>query len=568
MRDLRAIANQTYDLIVIGGGINGAGVVRDAALRGLKALLIDKGDFCGGATSWSTRLVHGGLRYLEYFEVNLVRESLREREILLHTAPHLVKPLLLTIPIYRDRSRPYWKVQAGMTLYDVLSYDKTLPNHRMLPSATCQQLFREIEPENLAGAAQYYDAQVAHAERLSLENVLDAEAAGAAVLNYAEAIELHLENQQVTHLTCRDQVSGEQFIVKCGPQSLVVNTAGPWVDAVLQRGRKGKENYAISDAPKIGPTKGSHIVVEPFPGMPMDSALYVEAKSDGRPFFIVPWLGKVLIGTTDLRYSDSLSRIKANDNEIDYLIKETNLIIPTAQLSRASIKFTYSGVRPLPAAQPGQKTSSITRSHVLYDHAEDGAGNLISLIGGKITTYRQVGEEVVDQVYARREQKAPECPTKHRPLPGAVHPNDVRIQAAIGQYQNRISLESIDHLFGLYGARATEILQLVDQSPELAERIDPNQPSIRAQIVFAVQSEYAETILDIIHRRTMLAMSTDYGYPILPLLKQTLNRYCGWDQARCDRAAEQYQQFMRENCIPDFALDDYQSRDRNLMANA
>lgn len=306
MRNYQTIANQTYDLIVIGGGINGAGVVRDAALRGLRVLLIDKADFCGGATSWSTRLVHGGLRYLEYFEFNLVRESLREREILLHTAPHLVKPLLLTIPIYRDRSRPYWKVKAGMTLYDVLSYDKTLPNHRMLPAATFQQIFREVAPENAAGAAQYYDSQVAYAERLALENVIDAAANGADVLNYAEAIALHLANGQVTAITCLDHISGEQFTVQCAPDSLVVNTAGPWVDAVLSRGQRGDQPVTIGDEPKIGPTKGSHIVVDPFPGMPLDSALYVEAKSDGRPFFIVPWLDHVLIGTTDIRYEDTL----------------------------------------------------------------------------------------------------------------------------------------------------------------------------------------------------------------------------------------------------------------------
>jgi glycerol-3-phosphate dehydrogenase len=568
MRDHRTIANQTFDLIVIGGGINGAGVVRDAALRGLKTLLIDKGDFCGGATSWSTRLVHGGLRYLEYFEFNLVRESLKEREILLHTAPHLVKPLQLTIPIYRDRSRPYWKIQAGMALYDILSYDKTLPHHRMLPAEQFRQLFREVEPDKLVGGAQYYDSQVAYAERLALENILDAEAAGASVINHAEVVELDLEGDRITALICFDHISGEQFTVKCDSQSLVVNTAGPWVDEVLHRGHKDDQAYTIGNEPKIGPTKGSHIVVDPFPGMPVGTALYVEAKSDGRPFFIVPWLGQVLIGTTDLRYRDTLNHIKASDDEIDYLIKETNLIIPTAQLSRDSIKFTYSGVRPLPYAE-GKKTSSISRSHVLYNHSKEGASNLISLIGGKITTYRQVGEEVVDTAYQRRQQQPmPQCSTQKRPLPGALLPNDNRIKAAIAQYHDRVSLDSLEYLFGIYGARTFAILQLIDQSPELAERITPKQPGIRAQIVFAVQSEYAETIADIIHRRIMLAMHTDYGFSILPVLQQTLQQYCGWSQERCDRAVAQYKQFMRENCIPDYALAQFATSDRDLIASA
>jgi glycerol-3-phosphate dehydrogenase len=555
MSDHRSIENQPFDLIVIGGGINGAGVVRDAALRGLRTLLIDQGDFCGGATSWSTRLVHGGLRYLEYFEFNLVRESLREREILLQTAPHLVKPLLLTIPIYADRSRPYWKIQAGMTLYDLLSYDKTLPNHRMLPSDTFRQLFREIAAADLVGGAQYYDSQVAYAERLALENVLDAEAAGAVVRNYVEAIALERDADRITAITCRDRRSGAEFVVNCGPQCLIVNTAGPWVDAVLARGRSGGQVQPIGQTPKIGPTKGSHIVVAPFPGMPLESALYVEAQSDGRPFFIVPWLGQVLIGTTDLRYSDGLDHIKANDDEIDYLIRETNGIIPTAQLTRRSVKFTYSGVRPLPAAAPGQKTSSITRSHVLYDHSPDGASNLISLIGGKITTYRQVGEEVVDRAYQHRQQAVPKCETRTRSLPGAILPHDVRIKQAIEKYGDRLDLSTIDHLFGIYGARAIDLLKLIDETPELAKSLTPGQPSILAQIVFAVRSEYAETLIDILHRRTMLAMQTDYGLGILPIVTAVLQTHCGWDTARCDREIAVYKQFMRDNCIPDFTDD-------------
>ncbi len=554
MSDDQAIGNHTFDLIVIGGGINGAGVVRDAALRGLKVLLIDQGDFCGGATSWSTRLVHGGLRYLEYFEFKLVRESLREREILLRTAPHLVKPLLLTIPIYADRSRPYWKIQAGMRLYDLLSYDKTLPNHRMLPAATFRQLFREIAPQSLAGGAQYYDSQVAYAERLALENVLDAKAAGAVVRNYVEAIGLERSKDRISAITCRDRLTGKEFTVNCGPQCLIVNTAGPWVDAVLARGQQGGQVQPIGQTLKIGPTKGSHIVVAPFPGMPLESALYVEAQSDGRPFFLVPWLGQVLIGTTDLHYSNSLNHIKANNDEIDYLICETNLIIPTAQLTRASVKFTYSGVRPLPAAA-GKKPSSITRSHVLSDHSPDGASNLISLIGGKITTYRQVGEEVVDRAFQRRQQPVPKCETRTRSLPGAILPNDDRIKQSIAQYSDRVSMGAIDHLFSIYGARAVDLLKLIDATPELAKSLMPDQPSILAQIVFAVRSEYAETLVDILHRRTMLAMQTDYGLGILPVVTAVLQAHCGWDAARCDREMAAYKKFMRDNCIPDFVVD-------------
>ncbi|NJM85203.1 MAG: FAD-dependent oxidoreductase, partial [Leptolyngbyaceae cyanobacterium RM2_2_21] len=214
MRDLKTIQNTVYDLIIIGGGINGAAIARDAALRGLKTIVVDKEDFGGGTTSWSTRLVHGGLRYLEYFEFNLVRESLKEREVLLHAAPHLAKPIQMTIPIYGSGSRSYWEIQAGMLLYDILSFDKTLLNHRMLSAKKMRQLFRSVNPEDLKGAAQYYDAQAEYAERLCLENVLSAQQAGAVTLNYVTVAEIQRQDDRITNLVCEDQLTGDRFTVQ------------------------------------------------------------------------------------------------------------------------------------------------------------------------------------------------------------------------------------------------------------------------------------------------------------------------------------------------------------------
>ena len=232
MRDVQTITNQTFDVIVIGGGINGAATARDAALRGLKTLLVEKGDFASGTTSWSTRLIHGGLRYLEYFEFNLVRESLHEREVLLRNAPHLAKPIQMTIPIYHSGSRSYRIIQAGMILYDVLSYDKSLPNHRMLSRKSVRQLFRAIDSDKLAGAAQYYDGQAEHAERLCFENILDAQQAGATVLNYAPVVDIHLSGKRIVGLTCKDLHSDATFEVKAHDKTVVINTSGPWVDKV------------------------------------------------------------------------------------------------------------------------------------------------------------------------------------------------------------------------------------------------------------------------------------------------------------------------------------------------
>ncbi len=561
MRDFQTIQNQTYDLIIIGGGINGAGIARDAALRGLKTILIEKEDFGSGTTSVPTRLVHGGLRYLEYFEFALVRESLREREVLLHIAPHLVKPLMLTIPIYDRGSRPYWQIQAGMILYDVFSFDKTLLPHRMLPKQQFKQLFRQINADGLNGGAQYYDAQVAYAERLCLENAIAAQMAGATVLNYVAVTQLERQGNQIAGIVCQDCLTDKMFTIQGSKQAIVVNTAGPWVDRVCHSGVRNDSPAPIGKTQKIGGTKGSHLMVDPFPGAP-ETALYVEAKQDGRPFFIVPWLDMYLIGTTDIHFQGDLDRCKASNEEIDYLLAETNDIIPTAQLTRQDVKFTYSGVRPLPN-QDGKKPGSITRKHILYDHSDEGAVNLISLIGGKLTTYRHVGEEMVDAVYQKQGRLPPPCMTEEKPLPGAIVPNDPRIQQAVRDYGTLGSPNSptlpaatIPSLFSLYGARTLEILALVDRYPELAAPIAPGVLDIKAQIVYAVRSEFAQSLIDIIHRRTTLSMHHRYGLPLLKAVGEVLIEFCGWDATRCDRNVEQYRRYMEENCIPDYALKD------------
>lgn len=547
MRNFQVIANQPYDLIIIGGGINGAATARDAALRGLSTLLIEKGDFAGGTTSWSTRLVHGGLRYLEYFEFHLVRESLHEREVLLRNAPHLVKPVQMTIPIYRSGSRHYRVIQTGMVLYDVLSYDKSLPNHRMLSRQSTRQLFRAMDSDDLAGSGQYYDAQVEYAERLCWENILDAHNAGATVLNYAEVTDIQVQNQRIVGLTVRDVLTQDVAQVQTHAKTVVVNTSGPWVDAVC-----GLSELTLSQGRKIGGTKGSHIIVDRFPGAP-DSALYVEAKTDGRPFFIVPWLGQFLIGTTDERYNGPLDPIKADDAEVDYLIAETNRVLPAAHLSREDVRFTYSGVRPLPYAE-GKKAGSITRAHILHDHSREGAENLISLIGGKLTTHRQVGEEFVDATFRKRGEPVPPCPTHRRPLPGALRLDDPQVLPLTERYRDRIAPPILNHLLSLYGALTPQVLALVDETPDLAQPIHPHYPDIQAQIVFAVQAEMAQTFVDILRRRTTLSMHRDYGFPALPTVAQVLRHHCGWDEERCDRSIQAYHRFMETNCIPDYAL--------------
>ena len=564
MATLSQLRSQQFDLIVIGGGINGAATARDAALRGLKTLLIDQGDF-GGAVGWSSRLIHGGLRYLEYFEFGLVRESLRERELLLRNASHLVQPLQMTIPIYRGNKRGPQLVQLGMLLYDVLSFDRTVPGHRMLRPAPFGQLYRGVRRDRLSGAAQYFDAQAAHAEQLCLENVLSAQAAGATVLNYTAATRLSQPSQGglVESLTLENLRTGETVELD-SRNAILVNTAGPWVDKVLERGWQNGQSKPLSPRRWIGGTKGSHIIVDPFPGAPTDGALYVEAETDGRPYFIIPWLGKYLIGTTDLRTTQDPGDLKASDEEIDYLLAETNRVLPQAQLRRQDVRFTYAGMRPLPYAE-GKKTSSITRSHIVVDHGQaDGGGiaNLLSLVGGKLTTYRQVGEELTDAAYQKLKRPAPACATGDRPLPGADGLTPGALTQAVAQYRSPdrtypIPLATLQHLFNTYGMRAWDVLKLTDDAPELAQPLQVELPDIRAQVVYAVQTELAQTLVDIGFRRLLTAHRANYGRDALAPMVETLQQHCGWSEEECDRQLQAYHQYVKNHALPDYEAEHY-----------
>ncbi|HET6853109.1 MAG TPA: glycerol-3-phosphate dehydrogenase/oxidase [Pyrinomonadaceae bacterium] len=397
-------SNQQFDVVIIGAGINGAGIARDAAMRGLSVLLVDKSDIGTGTTSASTRLIHGGLRYLEHYEFGLVRESLRERETLLKIAPHLVRPLPITIPIYKHSRRGRATIRAGMIAYDLLSIGKSLPRHRMLSRGETLKQSPGLNPEGLLGSALYFDAQVEFPERLVLENVLAARGHGAEVLTYTPVTNFRGEG---------DSVSGVEFVSEGLSQfaraAVVINAAGPWVDRLLER--------APVQSPRlIGGTKGSHMVVSPFPGAPT-TAIYIEARSDRRPFFIIPWNGKYLIGTTDVRFEDDPDDVRSEPWEIDYLLSETNLAFPSAQLTRERILFTYAGVRPL-ARTDDKDEQSITRRHFIREHPQ--LKNLLSIVGGKLTTYRSLAEECVDLIFRKLGRSSPPCTTAKEVLPGAV----------------------------------------------------------------------------------------------------------------------------------------------------
>jgi glycerol-3-phosphate dehydrogenase len=535
------IRDYPFDLIVIGAGINGAGIARDAAMRGLSTLLLDKGDISAGTTQWATRLIHGGLRYLEYYEVPLVRESLKDREILFHIAPHLVKPLGFLIPIYEHTKHGPLKVWLGMIAYDALSFDKSVGNHKMLSPEEALEREPGLNPEGLRGAAFYYDGQVEYAERIAVENAISAQEHGALVLNYARVDRLVVEDGDVRGVEFTDVLNGSRYEARA---PVTVNVAGPWVDEVLRR----IDRYGASEKRMIGGTKGSHLVVEPFPGAPKGEALYVEARRDGRPYFIVPWNGRYLIGTTDIRYEGDLDRVVADEEEIDYLLDETNHVIPEANLSRDSVLFTYSGIRPLPYHAEGAE-GSVTRSHIIHDHLKEDPriGGLISIVGGKLTTYRNLSRQTVDRVYGKLNLKAPESRTGKVPLPGGDTP-DFDAFAAEFKVTSGLADEPAERLLRLYGVRAPDVLGMAGDDSSLRMPLGPSATVesglIGAEVLYAFRREMVQTLSDVLLRRTMAGMGPMVGLDVDEAAAQVAVKHLGWSEERAKSEVAAYREYV------------------------
>jgi glycerol-3-phosphate dehydrogenase len=529
--NLSDIETRHFDLIVIGAGINGAGAARDAAMRGLKVLLLDKGDIASGTTSWSTRLIHGGLRYLEHGEVSLVRESLRERERLLGIAPHLVKPLPMLIPVYKKARRGWLTIRAGMIAYDSLSLDKSLQRHRMLSREETLRRAPGLNPDNLRGAAIYYDAQVEYAERLVFENVLSASQYGASILTYARVDSFIVEENTVRGVEFTDLLGNTSHNVHA---PVTVNVSGPWVDKVLAGADRHIERMICG-------TKGSHLIVDEFRGAPSD-ALYVEAQADGRPFFIIPWNGAYLIGTTDLPYEGDLDRVEADDAEINYLLEETNRVIPEAQLTRAKIRYTYSGVRPLPC-RTSQDPAGITRRHFIGEHYP-ALNGLFSIVGGKLTTYRNLSEQVVGLVFEKLGRTVPECRTALELLPGAAT-EDLIAFAAWFKESSHLSQAVSARLLRIYGTRAQEVAELATSTPDLQKPFSPVTGALGAEVVFAFREELAQTLTDCLMRRTLVGMNASAGLDAIENAAAIAQKHLGWDESRAAREVADYRKYIQ-----------------------
>jgi glycerol-3-phosphate dehydrogenase len=518
---LAPLAGATFDVVVVGGGIIGAGIARDAALRGLSVALVEQADYGGGTTAGSTRLIHGGLRYLEMLDFSLVRLDLREREILLRIAPHLVRPLEFLLPFYDEGLFARWRLRIGMWLYDALSYDKSLPQHRSLSAADVRSLEPSLEPRGLRGGAVYYDAQAAMPERLCLENIIDARMHGAVAFNYARVTEAIVDSGRVKGVRVEDALGESEPVDVRG--RVIVNASGAWLDrttaAMLRPSESnggplagaGSRSPVAAPGPRLRTTKGIHITVQPTTAR----ALAVPSAVDGRLVFVIPWLGHSWIGTTDTDFDDDPSRARATGDDVRYMVASVSRYVPA--IASAPVYFSNAGVRAL-VRQEGSE-SSVSRSHRLADGDREGTPGLVSVVGGKLTGYRAIAEEVVDLVCEKLGSRA-KATTADQPLPG-------------GRSTKRdVDGSAPTHLASLYGSRAGEVSALAAEDPGLSQPLSPGYPDIGAEAVWAVREEQCERLTDFLLRRTRLGFSADQGVAAVQPAAAILARELGWSAAR------------------------------------
>jgi glycerol-3-phosphate dehydrogenase len=481
-----SLEGQHFHVVVIGGGINGVAVARECARAGKHTLLIEQNDFASGVTSRSTRIIHGGLRYLEHAELSLVRESLRERERLLRERSHLVHPMHFLLLLNEATHRSAMKVRAGLWLYRRLAASKTYAGTGEME---LKRLERSLDAGQRWSFFDYEDAQCEFPERLVAEWLMEAVEAGAVVRNHTEALAVNIAHGRVHGVLLRDQINKRDERVDA---AWVINCSGPWADRMCQRSsiRMAK--------PMLGGVRGSHIVLPRFSGSP-NAALYTEAE-DGRPFFVLPWNDQILVGTTEIADTDDPGKTVPSAEEISYLVGSLAKLFPKAKITAQGVKYSFAGIRPLPYS-PDHRPSTVTRRHILHNHSDDGAARMISVIGGKLTTAASLARHCARTIGL------------HVPEPGTVAMGpgpalDPVLDGAVLELARigAVSQESAQGLLEWHGRRAGDIARMALASAELRAPICPHTSHIIAEVVEAYRREYAVTLADVLLRRVPVAL--------------------------------------------------------------
>jgi glycerol-3-phosphate dehydrogenase len=523
-----AFSDGDFDVVIVGGGMAGAGIARDLALRGASVALVEKGDFASGTTSRSSKLIHGGLRYLELFDFALVRESLRERETLRRLAPHLVRPLPFLVPIYRGSSRGLIRVRIGLKLYDWLAPGRDRERYRVLDPRHALGLEPSLEAEALRGAGYYFDDLLVYPERLCLENALSASRGGARVLNYAEVEEVKRGPDGVpAGVVVRDLLSGRVATLAA---RVVVNATGPWVDQFRQRAGVSERGRRI-----VRGTKGIHCLLPRLTAR----AIY-HSTADDRMIFVIPWRDFSLVGTTDTDFEGDLDRVHATREEVVYLLQEVRRALPDPRVRPEEVAYTYAGVRPLSFVE-GARASDVSREHAVV--AEAG-GRFLSITGTKLTCFRSLAEDAGNRALRALGREVPSR-TARITLDGAEEEVGVVeahtwLDASSEAVTSGLGPPTLETLVGLYGRGYRGLVALAGKVPDGAERLCPSNPDIVAQLHLAVHEEMAVSLQDVLLRRTGIGTSPCQGEDCAEAIGRRMGSLLGWSPRRLTAELEAY----------------------------
>ncbi len=497
---LQRLTSERFDVVVIGGGITGAGVALDAVTRGYSVALVEREDWSSGTSSRSSKMIHGGLRYLQNFDLGLVREALLERQLMVQLAPHLVRPLPFLIPFFGG-GRPDVRYGMGLNMYDVMARrgrrhrrkaareaaedggEYWSPDrHRAISREEVLELLPGLEPRDPSSAYLFYDCQTDDS-RLVLTVLGEAERFGAVCLNGAAVVELIEEQERAAGVVCVEQLSGERFAI--GADN-VVNATGVWADRI-----RPEELHEEEDVPVIHPSRGTHILID-AEKLPMQAAAVVPA-GQGRTIFALPWLGQALIGTTDKDYEGALESPQPDEDDVRYLLDAVNSFFEV-ELGFDDVAGAYGGVRPLISSGDPKKSVDISRRAELYETSS----GMITITGGKLTTWRRMAKSAVDRLVEREFREAP-CRTHEIQLGHSVEVSELPQVPGVDE-------RSRAHLAGRYGLFAERALAICVQRPELAEPILPGMPDLLVEATVAARHEQARSVADVLLRRTRLGL--------------------------------------------------------------
>jgi glycerol-3-phosphate dehydrogenase len=532
---LSDLEGAAVDAVVIGGGMAGAGVARDLALRGVSVALFEKGDFASGTSSKSSKLVHGGLRYLELMDFALVRESLREKKTLERLAPHLVRPLPFLVPVYRGGPRGLVTVRIGLLLYDLLTPGKTTDRYRVMRPVEALSLEPGIEARDLRGAGYYFDDLLLFPERMCLENVLGAVRHGARAHNYAQVEEIVQGADGLEGVRVRDLLTGHVHSVTA---RVIVNCAGPWADRVREMAGVAGERPRV-----LRTTKGIHCLLPRV----TDRAVYLPTP-DERMIFVIPWREFSLVGTTDTDFDGDPDRLSATRDEVTYLLAAVGKVLPDPRVSFDNVAYTYAGVRPL-SFEAGASASRVSRQHKVI--AEGPGGRFLSVTGTKLTCFRSLAEDVGDRVLRALGRRAASR-TARLALDGTdeeVGKVEARVWMDVSEEMAASGLprETLETLIETYGRGYTRVLELARKLPDGTERLCPNNPEIVAQLHHAVSDELAVSLQDVLLRRTGIGQSRCQGRDCAPAIGARMAELSGWSGRRLDAELSAYHQHVERS---------------------